>query len=263
MVHEGACIIDVGGQSTRPGAHPVSLEEERARVLPVLEAIREALSAPAEASSGTGILLSLDTDKPELAKTVFGLGLADIINDLSGGDTAMAQVALRYHAPLILMHRPKGEDRGGISAVIEDLDAIRRCYETAGMPRQCIALDPGIGFGKNEEESLLLLSQCRRLLDLGAPLCIGASRKRVIGRYSDHTAGAARSAAQGRLGGSVAAALWAASCGAAILRVHDVKETVEALAMTAALQSALATTAPQTTDTQADFAGRGIHEGQV
>jgi len=225
LAGEGAAIIDVGGQSTRPGALPVSLAEEERRVLPVLTALREALG-------GSPVRISLDTDKPEMADKVLSLGLADILNDESGGDPDMARAAASHNTPLVLMHRPEGDDRGSLAAVTEDLAAIRSRYIEAGLPGTFIALDPGLGFGKNEEENLLILSDCRRLLELGGPVYIGASRKRFIGKYGGNPE------AGKRLGGSLAAAVWAASCGASFVRVHDVKETVEAFAMTEALRSA-------------------------
>ena len=245
MMREGASVIDVGGQSTRPGFIPVSLEEEEARVFPVLAALREAQDrasrqAPGDASRHTPAgpqapippaLLSLDTDKPALAEKALRLGLVDILNDVSGGHVSMAAAAARYRAPLILMHRPASAGRGSPASVAEDLLAIRQTYVDAGLSGETIALDPGLGFGKTGEENLVLLRQCRRLTTLGSPLYIGASRKRFIGTATGNP-DAAR-----RLGGSVAAALWAATSGAAFVRVHDVKETVEALAMTAALRS--------------------------
>jgi len=224
MVSEGACLIDVGGQSTRPGAAPVSLAEEEERVLPVLAALREALDG-----RNPQTLISLDTDKPSLAEKVLGLCLADILNDESGGDPSMASIASASRVPLILMHRPETEDRGSLDAVMDDLSAIRKLYKDAGLPADHIALDPGLGFGKNEEENLVILRECRRLHELGSPLYIGASRKRFIGKYSGNPDAA------GRLGGSLAAAVWAALSGAAFIRVHDVRETVEAVAMAAAL----------------------------
>ena len=225
MVDEGACILDVGGQSTRPGSQPVSLAEEKRRVLPVLEALRKALD-----SRKPRPLISLDTDKPALAEEALGLGLADILNDESGGDPSMARVAAAYHAPLILMHRPATDDRGSLASVMEDLASLRRRYVEAGMPEDGVALDPGLGFGKTDEENLALLRDCRRLLELGSPVYIGASRKRFIGKYSGNPE------ASRRLGGSTAAAIWAATSGAAFIRVHDVRETAEAIAMTAALR---------------------------
>ncbi len=241
MARAGAQIIDIGGQSTRPGHVPVSAEEEEKRVLPVLLALQEALQAsaapvrhtetasPEEASSAARPLISLDTDKPALADKMLGLGLVHMLNDESGGNPEMARVAARHQAPLILMHRPAGMERGSLAAVLEDLRALRQLYMEAGLPGEYIALDPGLGFGKNDAENLTILNNCRQLLALGSPVYIGASRKRFIGRASGNPE------AGGRLGGSLAAAVWAALGGVAFVRVHDVKETVEALRMVKAL----------------------------
>jgi len=219
---EGATVIDVGGQSTRPGYSPVNLEEEKRRVIPVLKAIKEALPGYP--------LISIDTDKAELADEALGLGIADIINDTSGGDVAMAKVAARRNAPLILTHRPAGMGRGSLSAVTRDLETIRERYIGAGLQRDYIAIDPGLGFGKDDGENLALLSGCAGLLELGSPLHIGASRKRFIGSVTGNDE------PESRLGGSLAAAVWSALAGASFTRVHDVRETVEALAMIKALR---------------------------
>lgn len=224
MAEAGACIIDVGGQSTRPGHVPISTEEEERRVLPVLLALQEA-------SFAAGPLISLDTDKPALADKVLGLGLAHILNDESGGNPEMARIAARYQVPLILMHRPAGMDRGSLAAVLEDLAALRQLYIEAGLPGEYIALDPGLGFGKIYDENLAILNDCRQLQALGSPVYIGASRKGFIGKASGNPK------AGGRLAGSLVAAVWAALGGAAFVRVHDVKETAEALMMAQALMT--------------------------
>ena len=224
MAEEGAVIIDVGAQSTRPGYARVSEDEERRRVLPVLRAIKEALSAKT--------LVSIDTDKAGLADEALRDGLADLINDTSGGDVNMARVAARYGVPLILTHIPESAGHGSLSAVARDLDALRKVYVKAGLPQDCIALDPGLGFNKTNEESLALLRECAKLLDLGSPLCVGASRKRFIGEATRNPDPVSR------LGGSLAAVVWAALEGVSFVRVHDVKETAQALAMIAALKRA-------------------------
>lgn len=224
MAEAGACIIDVGGQSTRPGHVPISTEEEERRVLPVLLALQEA-------SFAAGPLISLDTDKPALADKVLGLGLAHILNDESGGNPEMARIAARHQVPLILMHRPAGMDRGSLAAVLEDLAALRQLYIEAGLPGEYIALDPGLGFGKIYDENLAILNDCRQLQALGSPVYIGASRKGFIGKASGNPK------AGGRLAGSLVAAVWAALGGAAFVRVHDVKETAEALMMAQALMT--------------------------
>ena len=228
MAEAGAAIVDVGGQSTRPGSAPVSLREEEERTLPALKALKEMFS---EGVPGGRILISLDTDKPALAEKVFDLGLADILNDESGGDPAMARIAARYGAPLILMHRPATPTGSDFAAVREGLAYLRQLYMDAGLPKEHIALDPGLGFGKGVDGDMVILSRLGELLELGGPLYIGASRKGFIGRFSGNPDPGRR------LGGSLAAALWAASAGAAFLRVHDVRETVEALTMAAALRN--------------------------
>ncbi|MCL2166481.1 MAG: dihydropteroate synthase [Clostridiales bacterium] len=225
MREEGARVVDVGGQSSRPGFTAVSEQEEERRILPVLTALKDLRE-----SGKQRILVSLDTDKPALAERALHQGLADILNDVSGDDRAMAELAAAYQAPLILMHRPAAGDRGSLAAVLEDLACMKESYREAGLPEAYIALDPGIGFNKTDEEDLALLRHCRRVGELGNPLYIGASRKRFIGKATDNPVAARR------LGGSLAAALWAAEAGAAFIRVHDVKETVEALAMQAALK---------------------------
>ncbi|MEL7623477.1 MAG: dihydropteroate synthase [Clostridiales bacterium] len=254
MVRDGACIIDVGGQSTRPGHVPISAEEEEQRVLPVLLALQEAIQKARQdvgqedgqevrqvvgqedadataARFAAGPLISLDTDKPALADKVLGLGLAHILNDESGGNPEMARIAARYQVPLILMHRPAGMDRGSLTAVLEDLAALRQLYIEAGLPGEYIALDPGLGFGKIYDENLAILNNCRQLQALGSPVYIGASRKGFIGKASGNPE------AGGRLAGSLVAAVWAALGGAAFVRVHDVKETAEALMMAQALMT--------------------------
>ncbi|MDR1193193.1 MAG: dihydropteroate synthase [Peptococcaceae bacterium] len=217
LAEEGADMIDVGGQSTRPGHVPVSEDEELARVLPVLTALRRALPPAA--------LISLDTDKAAVAAKVFAAGLADILNDESGGDIRMAAVAAKYAAPIVLMHRPRVEGRGSPAAVGEDLAATRLSYEAQGASRRQIALDPGLGFGKTLEENLRLLAAGGALADLGCPVYIGASRKSFVGLAT------ATERADQRLGGSLTAALWAAAAGASFLRVHDVAVTAAALKM--------------------------------
>ena len=231
MVESGASLIDVGGQSTRPGHEAISFDEEKERVLPILKALRESLP------EGQA-LISLDTDKADLADLVFGLGLADILNDVSGGDVSIAKVAARHQVPLVMMHNPKTADRGSVESVMEDMSAMQRDYIDAGLPKTHIALDPGLGFGKDEEENLRLFRECRRLLELGGPLYIGASRKRFVGKATGNPDAAKR------LGGSLAVAIWAASLGVDFLRVHDVKETKEALWMTAALKQGRFPTSP-------------------
>ncbi len=215
LARQGARIIDVGGQSTRPGYTPVAPEEELRRVMPVLEGLKALL--PPE------IAVSLDTDKPAVAEAVLSRGLAHILNDESGGSRAMACIAARYKTPVILMHRPAGDGRGALEAVLEDLRQLRLQYIGAGCHPMGIALDPGLGFGKTAQENLKILARTGDLHKLGAPIYIGASRKSFIGLVTGVQE------ARSRQGGSVGAALWAAEGGAHFLRVHDVGETAGAL----------------------------------
>lgn len=215
LARQGARIIDVGGQSTRPGYTPIAPEEELGRVLPVLEGLQALL--PPE------IAISLDTDKPQVAEAVLSRGLAHILNDESGGSQEMARIAARYQTPVILMHRPKGEGRGSLDAVLEDLRGLRQQYISAGCHPMGIALDPGLGFGKTGEGNLEILARTSELSQLGAPIYIGASRKSFIGLATGVKE------ARNRLGGSIGAALWAAERGAHFVRVHDARETAEAL----------------------------------
>lgn len=222
MVSEGAHLIDVGGESTRPGATPVSPEEEISRVLPVVESL-----------VSKGVPISIDTRKPEVAEAALSVG-ACVLNDVTGlRDPAMRTIASRYGASVIIMHmkgepqtmqaNPEYEDV--VTEVRGFLDAqARRCIAD-GIPAERIWIDPGIGFGKTVEHNLVLLRATDELASLGYPVVVGVSRKSFIGRISggdDPTR---------RLGGSLAAGLFAASLGAAALRVHDVEETVQALAL--------------------------------
>lgn len=217
LARQGAGIIDVGGQSTRPGYQPITPKEELDRVLPVLAGLAKELPPK--------VAVSLDTDKPEVAEEVLSRGLARILNDESGGSQAMARIAARYKVPVILMHRPADNSRGSLEAVSEDLSRLRESYLEAGCAPEAIALDPGLGFGKTGPGNLELLARMRELQTLGAPLYIGASRKSFIGLATKVPF------AGERLGGSVGAALWAAQCGAHFVRVHDVQVTREALAV--------------------------------
>ncbi len=218
----GADILDIGGESTRPGAAPVTPEEECRRILPVIRAL--APCAP----------LSVDTRHALTMREALAAG-ALIVNDISAlrHDPAAAQVVAEAGAPLILMHMLGDDPRSmqddpryaDVTLDVGDFLATRlAAAEAAGIPRARIALDPGLGFGKTLEHNLALLHRLPLLAGLGCPLLIGASRKRSIGRLSGAVEGG-----KARMPGSVAAALFAASRGAAILRVHDVVETAQAL----------------------------------
>jgi len=220
MVAEGASILDIGGESTRPGAAPVPLHEEQRRVLPVIAAL-----------AGRGVLLSVDTRN---ASTMAALDAgAAIVNDVSAlsHDPAAAALVARRGCPVVLMHM-RGTPAtmmahaayGDVAAeVLAELAVRIGAAEAAGIALSSIAVDPGIGFAKTTEHNIMILKRLPILLGLGCRIVVGASRKRFIGQLSG--AGDAKQ----RMPGSIAAGLYALSQGATILRVHDVAATVQAV----------------------------------
>lgn len=226
LAAEGADLLDVGGESTRPGADEVGLDEELARVVPVIKRLVAETSLP----------VSVDTSKPEVMRAAVAAG-AGMINDVCALRREGAlDAAAAAGVPVVLMHM-QGEPRSMQDApTYDDLVAdvhrflaerIFAC-EMAGIPKKLIVLDPGYGFGKTTAHNLLLLRQQSRLLDLGLPLLAGLSRKRSLGEITGREVG-------DRLHASVAAAVMAAEYGARILRVHDVAATVDALKVWAAV----------------------------
>lgn len=221
LVEEGADILDIGGESTRPGAAPVSQEDELRRVIPVIERLARETSVP----------LSIDTFKPEVMRAAIAAG-AGMINDVHalrqpGALAAAAELAV----PVVLMHM-----RGEPGTMQQDPhydDVVGEVHrflaerifaaEMAGISKKQIVIDPGFGFGKNTAHNVTLLAQCSRFLDLGTPVLAGLSRKRSIGELTG------RDSVAERVFGSVAAHLIAAQNGAMLLRVHDVAATVDAL----------------------------------
>ena len=225
LMAEGADILDVGAESTRPygGAVCVSLEEERARLLPVLSEVI-ALGGP----------VSIDTLKASIAAWALDLGAA-IVNDVWGlqRDPDMARVVAERGVPVIIMH-----NRDAADPAIDIVDDVTTYFARsldiaarAGVARERIVLDPGIGFGKTPEQSMICIARLDTWRSFGAPLLVGASRKRFI-----HTI--TPSDPMNRLGGSLAAHLLAVENGAAIVRVHDLAPTVQALAVAAAIRRA-------------------------
>jgi dihydropteroate synthase len=225
LIQEGADILDIGGESTRPGARPVALEEERSRVLPVIEAL---------ASCGRPI--SIDTRKPELMREGVAAG-ASMVNDIGALESSDALEALaRTSAAVCLMHKqgepqtmqqnPRYEDV--VSEVRDYLASRMKAAERGGIARNRIVIDPGFGFGKTQEHNIALLRNLPALADLGAPVLAGLSRKAMLGTITGKPP-------HERVHASVAAALFAAVQGARILRVHDVTATRDALAVWAAL----------------------------
>ena len=224
MIAEGADILDIGAESTRPygGAVPVPMEEEIGRLTPVLPQ-----------AVALGVPVSIDTMKAKVADWAIAAGAA-IINDVWGlqREEAMARVATRWGVPVIVMHNREHADPS-LDIIAEIAEFFARSLEiaaNAGLPRQQIVLDPGIGFGKTPEQSMIAIARLRELKSFGLPILVGASRKRFIARISpaspDH-----------RLGGSVAAHLAAVANGAAIIRTHDVAETAQALRVAAAIEA--------------------------
>jgi dihydropteroate synthase len=222
MVEEGADLIDVGGESTRPGAQAVSVQEELDRVIPVIEAIARAVPLP----------VSIDTSKPEVMRAAVAAG-AGLINDVRAlRATGALQTAAALAVPVCLMHM-QGEPRSmqhnpvyvDVAGEVRDFlqERIEACV-AAGIPRQCIVIDPGFGFGKTVEHNLELLRRLDELRALGAPVLAGLSRKSMIGALFGLPV------AQ-RLHASVALALIAVQNGATMLRVHDVRATREAIRM--------------------------------
>ena len=222
MVEEGAAIVDIGGESTRPGSEGVSVDEELRRVVPVLERL------------GGEVSLSIDTAKAVVARRALHLG-AELVNDVTAlrGDAAMAEVVAGSEAYLCLMHmlgEPRTmQDDPRYDDVVSDVKAFleeRLAFAvSAGIAEERICVDPGIGFGKTVEQNVELLRRLDELVAVGRPVLVGASRKRFLGRLLGDP-----EATVGPLEGSIAAARVAVAAGATIVRVHDVPETVEALA---------------------------------
>jgi len=224
MVENGADIIDVGGESTRPGASPVPAGEELARVLPVIRNLSAANPAP----------LSIDTMKSSVARAAVDAG-AVIINDVTGmtGDEAMADTVAETGAAVVVTYHRGVVDEGidAVDDMIAFFDEAFRTAARAGIPKAHIWLDPGIGFAKTQMQNLAILARLDELEQYDCPVLVGASRKSIVG----HITG--RPVAE-RLSGTLAAHLIALQRGARILRVHDVAEHRDAVAIWAALEAA-------------------------
>lgn len=217
MLEEGVDIIDVGGESTRPGHEQIPVEEEIARVVPAIKAIKEKMDIP----------ISIDTYKSEVAEAAIAAG-ADIINDIWGAkyDPVIAAVAAKYQVPIILMHNRNGTSYTDFwNEVKSDVEESVQIALEAGVKKEQIWLDPGIGFGKNTRQNIEMMQLLERFVGLGYPVLLGASRKSMIGKVLGVPVSE-------RLEGSLASACYGAGKGCSIIRVHDVKETVRALKMT-------------------------------
>ncbi|MEX0985607.1 MAG: dihydropteroate synthase [Actinomycetota bacterium] len=228
LADEGADIVDIGGESTRPGAAPVPVDEELSRVIPVIEGVRSARS---------DVLISIDTRRAVVAAAALHAGAA-IVNDVTAGrDEGMFRAVADAQAGMILMHMlgepaTMQDDPRYDDVVAEVHEHLRERLEAAifaGVAQACLAVDPGIGFGKDGEHNLALLRALPSLANLGAAVVVGASRKRFLGALTgvDDPAD--------RLEASIAAAAWCAANGADVVRVHDVRATVRALAVTDAI----------------------------
>jgi len=228
MIQEGADIIDVGGESTRPGAAAVSVEDEMERVVPVIKALREQ----------SDVCISIDTSKPEVMRAAVRAG-ASLVNDVNGlREIGALEVCAELDVPVCVMHM-QGEPRTMQESpcyddVLEDVksflqERINECV-TAGIRQENIIIDPGFGFGKTLQHNLQLLQQLDEFEVLGMPVLVGLSRKSMLGLILD-------SPVEQRLHASVAAAVLAWTKGAKIFRVHDVKPTVDALKVCVAVQT--------------------------
>ncbi len=221
MIRDGADIIDIGGESTRPGATPVEAADEIERVLPVIEAVRDRFDIP----------VSLDTYKNTVAWAGIGAGV-DMINDVWGlkGDERMAEVIAQSHVPVCIMHNRENERYSDIvTDVISDLKNSIEIASNAGIPDENIMIDPGIGFAKDHDQNMKLMAHLDELRSLGYPVLLGTSRKSMIGQALDLPAGE-------RLEGSLATTAWGMQHGVSFVRVHDVKEHVRLIRMIEAIR---------------------------
>lgn len=220
MVKEGAAIIDIGGESTRPGYVTVSDQEEIERVAPVIEAVKKSFDIP----------VSLDTYKYEVAKAGIAAG-ADLINDIWGlkKDEKMAGLIADTKVACCLMHNRKDIDYTNfLDDVIADMDEIMTIAKKAGISKDKIMLDPGVGFAKTREQNLEVICELDQFLQWDVPVLLGTSRKSVIGLTLDLPV-------DERVEGTIATTVFGRMKGAAFFRVHDVKENVRALKMTEAI----------------------------
>jgi len=225
MARDGADIIDIGGESTRPGASDISVEEELDRVMPVIETLAKKVAVP----------ISVDTRKSRVAEAAIKAG-ASIVNDVSGlrHDPEMASVVAEYGRPVILMHmrltprdmqsNPRYKDV--VREVIQELEESLEIAKRSGVKEENCLIDPGIGFSKTPEHNLEILNRLDEFIVLGRPICVGTSRKSFLGRILKDAD------ADDKLLGTVATCVIAIMKGASLLRVHDVKEVRKAAAVT-------------------------------
>jgi len=212
MVDEGADLLDIGGESSRPGHTPVDADEERARVVPVIAAIRAALP---------DVPLSVDTTKPSVAEAALAAG-ADLLNDIwgTGGDDGMARVAAANGVPLVVMHnRAQPVYRALVAEVLADLEHALERALAAGVAEEDLVVDPGFGFGKTPDHNVTILRELDALRALGRPILLGTSRKSTLGRILDLPV-------EERLEATLATTALGIANGADMVRVHDVRANV-------------------------------------
>lgn len=220
MVEEGADILDVGGESTRPGHIQITEEEEIARVTPVIEALKKRFDVP----------VSVDTYKSKVAEAALSVG-ADLVNDIWGlkYDRRVADLIAEYHVPCCLMHnREKAEYDNFLDDMCQDLRDSVAIAKAAGVSDEQIILDPGVGFGKTYEHNLMAIHHLERLCELGYPVLLATSRKSVIGLTLDLPT-------DQRVEGTIVTTVFGVQKHAAFVRVHDVKENLRAIRMTQAI----------------------------
>ncbi|WP_017382096.1 dihydropteroate synthase [Paenisporosarcina sp. TG-14] len=216
MVADGAKIIDVGGESTRPGHAAVGLEEELSRVIPVIQALSRELD----------VAISIDTYKAKVAEAAIQAG-AHIINDVWGAkrEPAIAEVAARLGVPILLMHNRDNKDYADfLPDVIKDLEESVQIAKDAGVPNHHIWLDPGIGFAKTTQQNILMMQHLQDVVDMGYPVLLGTSRKSTIGKVLNLPV-------EERLEGTAATVSFGIMHGCHMMRVHDVKEIVRTVRM--------------------------------
>jgi len=233
MIQDGADIIDIGGESTRPGARKITADEEIQRTIPIIESVRKSSDIP----------ISIDTAKSEVAKAALETG-ADIVNDISAlrFDPDLADVIKKHNAPAILMHmlgtpetmqvNPHYDDC--IKEITDFLKERITCCLEKGISQDKIIIDPGIGFGKRIKDNLSILKNLDKFRKLGHPVLVGASRKSFIAGVTGN-----KNIPDQRIGGSLAAIFYAVNSGCEIVRVHDVAETVEAIKVLNAVQESV------------------------
>jgi dihydropteroate synthase len=229
LIKDGADIIDIGGESTRPGARPVSVKEEINRVIPVIKLLAKKIKVP----------ISIDTYKPEVAQQALDNG-AVIVNDITGlRNPKIIKLVVRYKAGAVIMHM-KGNPRtmqnnpvykSLIEELIEFFDFAIKRVQDSGIAKEKIIIDPGVGFGKTLEHNLKILKRLSEFRVLGRPILVGTSRKSFIGKILNIPP-------KERLFGTIASSLWAVKSGAKIVRVHDVKAVKQALSVADAINGA-------------------------